>query len=474
LNRNNMHALGPVLAQQPAEGAGPALTILQIFSVLWAHWRLSALLFTVIIGLSVVVIKRLPRSYTATSTLMLNYQVNDPLAGKEYPLFLLGSYISTQLEIMQGPEILDPVITRLGLTQDPDFALGYAPKNGSLLNWVRENLRSRMSLAAGTAGSQLIHITMKAKSPDRAVLLADAVADEFVTQQVQRLNAPVNEQASRYSAEVQVLADRVNEVQARINAVRKKTGLADLVPGQSDFDVSALTNLEARYLEAQNVRRNAEVRLRASSASGVEGKDSLFVNSLRGQLAQYDTQMAQLRTTYGSQHPKVLELQNQIDATKRSLEVGISANVAGNSVELSAARELEQKFKEALDQQRAKTQQVRSVQDDSAKLFLELDSARNAYKEALSELEHAQVAARGNYTNISVMSHAEAPVRPTSPKSMKLFIAAVLGGGFVSLLLPFLVDLLFYRRVRCRDDVTVELGLPLLVEFSPFTQRGRA
>jgi hypothetical protein len=57
---------------------------------------------------------------------------------------------------------------------------------------------------------------------------------------------------------------------------------------------------------------------------------------------------------------------------------------------------------------------------------------------------------------------------------MKLFIAAVLGGGFVSLLLPFLVDLLFYRRVRCRDDVTVELGLPLLVEFSPFTQRGRA
>jgi uncharacterized protein involved in exopolysaccharide biosynthesis len=470
-----MHALGPVLAQPPAaDTVGPGLTIPQIISVVWAHWRLSAVIFTVVMALSVVVIKALPRSYEATSTLMLNYQVNDPLAGKEYPLALLGSYISTQLEVIQGPDVLDPVINKLGLTRDPEFTAGYAPKNGTMLNWVREGLRQKLSLYAGNQGSQLIHVTVKSKSPDRAVLLADTIADEFVTRQVQRLNAPVNEQASRYSTEVQVLADRVNDVQARISAVRKKTGLTDLSPQQTDIEMANLTNLEGRYLEAQNVRRNAEVRLKASSATGVEGKDSAYVNTLRGQLAQFDTQMAQLRTTYGSQHPKVLELQNQIDATKRALEAGISSNVAGNSVELAAARELEEKLKDALDQQRAKTLQVRSVQDDAAKLFLELDTARSAYKAALGELDHAQVAARGNYTNISVMSHAEAPVRPTSPKSMKLLAVAVLGGGLMSLLLPFLYDLLFDRRVRCRDDVTGELQLPLLVEFSPFTQRGRA
>jgi uncharacterized protein involved in exopolysaccharide biosynthesis len=462
------------MSAPPEEAGGPGLTIAQIIAVAWAHWRLSALIFAVVMAISVVVIKTLPRSYTATSALMLNYQVNDPLAGKEYPLALLGSYISTQLEVIRGPEILDPVIKKLGLLGDPEFTVGYAPKNGTLVNWVREGLREKLTLSAGQSGSQLIYITAKSKSPDRAVLVADRVADEFVSQQVQRLNAPVNEQASRYSAEVQVLADRVNDIQARISAVRKKTGLTDLSPQQTDVEMANLTNLEGRYLEAQNVRRNAEVRLKAASAIGVEGKDSAYVNTLRGQLAQFATQMAQLRTTYGSQHPKVLELQNQIDATKRALEAGISSNVAGNSVELTAALELEEKLKEALNQQRAKLLQVRAVQDDSAKLFLELDTARSAYKAALGELEHAQVASRGNYTNISVMSHAEAPVRPTSPKSMKLLAVAVIGGGLMSLLIPFLFDLLFDRRVRVRDDVVGELRLPLLAEFQPLNDRGRA
>jgi capsular polysaccharide biosynthesis protein len=64
------------------------------------------------------------------------------------------------------------------------------------------------------------------------------------------------------------------------------------------------------------------------------------------------------------------------------------------------------------------------------------------------------------------MSHAEVPVRPTSPKSMKLFMLAVAAALGASVAIPFLWELFFDRRIRCGDDITNDLGVPLLSEFA--------
>lgn len=453
---------GPA-AVQDSEPAG--LSARQIYMVLLAHWRLSCVIFACIVAASVVVIKQLPRTYTATATLILDFQMNDPVGGREFPAGMMGSYIATQIEVLRSSDILDPVIERLKLTQDPEFTAGYAAKNGSLATWVRESLRSKLDIASGAYGSQLIHITAASKSANRAAELANAVAGELESQQVRRLTEPASQRASLYGGEVQVLADRVNAIQARIAAVRHRSGLTDLTASPSDSDTAALANLELRFQEAQNARRNAEVQLGADSAAGGENGATPAIQALRAQLTTYASQMAQLRTTYGSQHVKVLELQNQIDATQRALTATVSSHVANASVELAGARELEAKLRAAVEEQRNKLMQARTVQDESQKLLLELESARAAYKSALDELDHVQVTARGQYSNISVMSHAEVPVRTTSPKSAKLFLFALVAALAASVAGPFLWDLLMDRRIRCGDDITNDLRLPLLVEF---------
>jgi succinoglycan biosynthesis transport protein ExoP len=156
---------GPQVAQD-SDGAG--LTLRQIYMVLRAHWRLSFVLFACIVALAVVVIKKMPRTYTATSTLILDYQSSDPMGGREFPAGMIGSYIATQIEVLQSSDILDPVIERLNLTKDPEFSAGYAPKNGSLAAWARESVRSKLNISSGAYGSQLIHITVNSKSPYRA------------------------------------------------------------------------------------------------------------------------------------------------------------------------------------------------------------------------------------------------------------------------------------------------------------------
>jgi capsular polysaccharide biosynthesis protein len=64
------------------------------------------------------------------------------------------------------------------------------------------------------------------------------------------------------------------------------------------------------------------------------------------------------------------------------------------------------------------------------------------------------------------MSHAEVPVRPTSPKSMRLLMLAMAAALAAGVGIPFLWDLTFDRRIRCSDDIKNDLRLPLLAEFA--------
>src|SRR5579862_6334051 len=109
----------------PVDFYSPGLSIPQIFSILWAHRGLGAATFLAVLTLTAVLLGVWPRTYTAIVTLMVNYEVNDPLNGKELPLGQVGSYIATQVELMQTPEVLLAVVDRLHLTEDRDYAHDY-------------------------------------------------------------------------------------------------------------------------------------------------------------------------------------------------------------------------------------------------------------------------------------------------------------------------------------------------------------
>ena len=90
-----------------------------------------------------------PRTYTAMVTLMVNYEVNDPLNGKELPVGQVGSYIATQVELMQTPEVLLAVVDRLRLTENKDYARGYRGDSGTLREWVAKKLSKNLAIYQG-------------------------------------------------------------------------------------------------------------------------------------------------------------------------------------------------------------------------------------------------------------------------------------------------------------------------------------
>jgi uncharacterized protein involved in exopolysaccharide biosynthesis len=449
----------------PQQYAHPGLSLAQIFAIVRAYRKKSLLIAGVLLAVAGVVIKLLPKTYVATTALMMNYEVNDPMGGKEFPIGLMGSYISTQTEIMQSAEVLLPVVDQLKLTQDREFSGGFNGRPDKLRDWVKGNLVKKLTIEQGKYGSQLIYISAASEDAIKAEQIANTLADVYMAQQLLRVNDPATDRAQRYSAQLADLKSKVTAAQDKVTAFRQHVGITDLQAGNADTEETLLTSLEQRHQEAQNLRRNAEVKQSGNQAVSNEVITSNLVQGLKTQLALQQSQLAQSRTTLGPNHPRVIELQSQINATQNSINAEIGTYTRGSASELTAAQQLERKLAAAVAEQRGKVLGVRRFQDEGAKLLLELESAQTVYKRALEGYDQIMAAAGGKYSNVSVVSRAQVPQEAARPKKLKLLLAAALAALMCGLLGPLAYELVLNRRVRCRDDLERDLGIPVLAEF---------
>jgi uncharacterized protein involved in exopolysaccharide biosynthesis len=226
---------------------------------------------------------------------------------------------------------------------------------------------------------------------------------------------------------------------------------------------AALVDLQSKLEAAQNQRRDLESRQLSVTADS----DSQTVASLRSKLQGQQSEMAQLRATLGPKHPKVVELSSQMESTRRSLADEVQSLSANNSVQLARARDLEAKYRTALDTERTRLLERRGLQDQSAKLVLELQSAQATYKRALDGYDQIVFASAGNYTDVTLVSRADPPVKAEKPNKVKLFLVGCMASLGLGMAGPFAYELFLNRRLRCRDDLERHFGIPVLAQLDP-------
>src|SRR5450755_1278425 len=103
----------------PAEFANVGLSLRQFYAIAWAHrYATLVILLAITLPTAAVVKFLLPRTYAATSTLMVDSEIND--RGNISPA-LLTSYQQTRIQLMESPKVLMPVIDKLKLSKDREY-----------------------------------------------------------------------------------------------------------------------------------------------------------------------------------------------------------------------------------------------------------------------------------------------------------------------------------------------------------------
>jgi len=463
----------PNLAAIPVQVSHLGLSVSQVTAILLAYWKQIVVIVFLTTVLGYVTIKFLPKTYTATVTLIVNSDVKDPLAGRDFPVEMINSYVATQIEIMTSPIVLQPVIQRLDLVQDKDFTAGFSGNADALREFVQKNLATDIHVERGIGG-QLLYVSASSKSAAKAADIANAVADVYMDQDRRRLNDPAGERAQRYTEELAELREKATIAQDKVTAFRKENRIGDMNTAANGTEVHALDVLHQQLLDTQNLRRSLEAKQTGHQSSADETLGSASVQSSNALLDSQLSQLAQLSGTYGPQHPKIRQLNAQIALTRQAIANASHVLSANTETELARTKELERKYLQAVAEQEVKVANLRQAQDEGSKLVLELESAKSVYKQALDGFDQIMFQAVANHTNVSVVSRAVAPLRASKPNKMKLMIgvlALALGLGVGgSLGYALVVD----RRLRCRDDVERDFGIAVLAQLEAVPSLARA
>jgi polysaccharide biosynthesis transport protein len=443
----------------PSEFTNIGLSFNQFFAIALAH-KIATIAIVLLATLPMFVIVKfvLPRTYSATATLMVDSEISD--RANVNPA-VLASYQSTRIQLMDSPKVLMPVIEKLRLAEDSEYTSGYRGDPALLQYHVMDVLSKNLEIQPGVLGSEILSVTASAKSPIKAAEIANLVSEVYADQEP----GPAAERAKRYAQQITELKSKVAAAQEQVTAFRQRTGVAPDLTAQNDVEATLLNTLEQRYQEAQNQRRAAEVNAGSEQTASSSFQGSVVARDLRAKVEVLEGQIAQLSSTLAPQHPKILELKSQLASTRRSLAAETTTFSTQTSADLLAARQLEAKLRAAVEEQRLKVLNFRKIQEEGSKYVLELESAQTVYKRALDGYDAIMFTSGGHGTNVKFVSRAVPPLIAAKPDKIKLMGAALVIGLFLGLIGPMAYELLFNRRIRCADDMERSFAVPVLIEL---------
>ncbi len=461
----------PLRASLPAELPDadpvekPAPSAAQLFAILHAHGRLALLAAALTLLLGLVLVVLMPRSYSAEASLMVDYDLSNPLNGRELPVDQVSSFIATQIELMRRPEMLAAVAHALPPEDRAQYRRGYKPELGAEDDWIGAQIGKKLQIMPGPSGSLVIYVDFLASNPRRAASVVNTLVDVYEAEERDReIGAPKLQVASNVER-LKGASARVTEARAKLDAFEKSHGLHGQ-SGNATVEAGVLSSLESRLLDARARRSAAEAHLSAGSAGADEQGAALRMGEdARGQLAAKERQIAEMTRNYGDQYPGLQEARAQAAEMRQAVAELAQTGTRNAASGVAAARRLESSLQAQVDAQRGRLAAIGQVEQEAARYWLELESAEHAYHEVLTESYGSESAAsHPGHSNVQVMSRASVPLAARSPKVLVLLLAVFGATLMVGLGLPFLLEFR-HRRLRCADDLERGLGVPVLATF---------
>ena len=466
----------PYIAEEtawvPRELARPGLTLSQIGAILAARWPLILGLAVGIALATYLFSKLLPKAYEASSSVLLDFAVYDPTSNREFSSGLAASYVATQLDFIKSPLVLGAVAEQLGWQNDAKLTKRYIGSASGRAEYVGETeIAPNLTVVPGKE-SRVVFITYEGKSAQEAAIVANLVAKTYTRMYFERNNGPTMARAKQYTAQVNDLRRQVEAAQQDIIAFRRRTGLIDLTT-VTDAETTRLTDLETRLTAAESEQQLAAARQAqivrpglAGTLSTVVGADQAAGGYLQAVRTQLDTAQAhfdEISKVLGPNHPDYIAAKQTIDQLKAQIaseNTGVTRAASGTADRYAG---LEADLRRQVDAQRARILAIREQQDEAAVLTQRLDAAKKLYEQALGSYDQVLRESQSRYSNVSMVSEAVPPSKPARPKPAINAALGLIGGLFFALLIVFLREL-SDRRVRCRDDIERDLGLPFLAE----------
>lgn len=443
------------------------MNLAALLRILRARWLTIAGMTLIAVVVAGIVTFQTPKSYMASTELIIDGKGQDPISGEALPARMLSGYIATQADIIRSRNVANKVIDQLNLIEEPALQPEFRAASTEPLpsrGWLLYYLKTGLSVTP-QRDSSVLSISFKARNPELAARIADAFAQAYIQTNLELRIEPAKQITQWYDLQLEALRENLVDRQNALAAYQEEHNII-ATSDRLDLESEKLAELSSMLLVVQGQRLDEQSRSKQLDGSkpGALPEHVLTnpqVQKISDELSQAQARMAEIGSQVGSNHPQYRQAQREVAALQNQLQrtLKLVGGSLRSSVELSQSRE--EQLKAEVAAQKEHVLQLNRNRNQLTLLRQEVDNAQAAYDAALARASQTKLESRIALTDVAILNTAAVPSKPTEPKpALNLVIATMLG-----LLLGTAVALCWEwidRRVRSGEELEASLGIPVL------------
>jgi succinoglycan biosynthesis transport protein ExoP len=485
------HALEEPAGSVVERAQQPTVDLREMARILHRRWMVVAAAPLSLIILALFYVLTATTLYTATSTVLVDPRRSTAIESNQSAMSMSNfgtddATIESETLLIQSIAILQRVVEKLKLTEDPEFIPTpgtldpikrlFSSSSGSVAGANSEDaakarsvdiLQRRMKVTRqGT--TFLVDISVSSESPRKAAVIANAVADGYFEEQVRAKNEATRIASTWLNGQIDGLKSRVAAAERAVEDFRSANNLT--VSQGVTVNDQQITDLNNQLISARVQTAEARAKFDQAQQMTKSGSDpggfnaaisSDIVSRLRAQYADIAKNEADLLSKYGVRHPLVANVRAQLRDTQRLINEEIQRILQSTRHDYEVARSREASLQQSFDRLQGVSSSSGQAQVRLRELQREAEANRTLYESYLARYKETTAQESLEMPDSHVVTKAGIPIGPSGPKTWSVLGLALTLGLGVGCVLAFLADYLD-QRVKTLEQAEQIAGVPAL------------
>jgi len=434
------------------------------------YWWLVLLTFVLATAAAVIYVKRTTPVYQSRAVLMVEERqtniVNMDAAAAED--MMDKDMIQTMVESIQSRTLDERVVDSLNLLDDKTF-LPTLPNGQS---WTKEGAIGFVENSVKAVlrqNTRLIDITAENTDPEKARILADTVAKEFIRMGIEQ-HASANQMAYQFlTEEVARLGDKVKKSEEAMQEYRVQNNAESLEENQN-LIVDRLKDLNDQLGKARADRMRLEADVAAVKDDG-DNVNALLqlpsvaalpsVSSLVNEVAQSQADFELIQQRYRQLHPAYIAAQTNLLNLQNRLSDAVKNGSALLSSDYERAKAAEARLSDAVADQEKQASDLSEKAIEYNALNREFDANTVLFNSVLSKAKETDLTKGLDESPVKFVESAVAASVPVRPKVTQT-VGMAAASGLIFGVAGAIGIVLLSSGIKTVHEAETALKLPVL------------
>ena len=433
----------------PAQGAAEVVDLRALLRLLRRRLWVILAVALVIFAAGAIRTLREQKLYTAQVSMVIELQAPKVLgdqvqdvAETQASFWQTKDFFETQFLFLKSKAVASRVVRRLQLDHDEAFlgltGIADPELRAQALRAADASavLRSRVKVEP-IRDSHVVRVLVEDPDPKRAAVVANTMADEFIAFNLDDKLDTSNSATSKLQAQMDELRGKLQTSERDLFRYKRENEI--LTPSLEDSQSivgKSLSQVSEALTAVRRERAALEAKVaqvKAAEAAGAlaalpQVLASPVVQAHRTRALALGEELADARTRYGDEHPKIIALQKR-KAEIEALAAREEQRIAQAAVyELGMVQGTEKNLVKLLQGTMGQAFAINQHEDEFNKLRRERENDAKSVEMVLRRMTEVALSSATRTNNVRLLDPAEVPLAPTSPNlRFALLVSLALG-----------------------------------------------